>query len=70
MLGVNRVGSGGSAGLGHMMPEAIHLKFIAALLIGNQIKEGWKKSAGRFRSAASGPIDGCAYVSAQKSVAT
>ena len=70
MLGVNRVGSGGSAGLGHMMPEAIHLKFIAALLIGNQIKEGWKKSAGRFRSAARGPIDGCAYVSAQKSAAT
>jgi hypothetical protein len=53
-----------------MMPEAIDLKFIAALLTGNQLKEGRKKSAGRFRSAARGPIDGCADVSAQKSVAT
>jgi hypothetical protein len=53
-----------------MMPAAIDLKFIAALLTGNQLKEGRKKSAGRFRSAARGPIDDCADVSAQKSVAT
>jgi hypothetical protein len=56
-------------GLDIMMPEAIDLKVIAALLTGNQLKEGRKKSAGRFRSAARGPIDGCAGVSAQKSVA-
>src|SRR5947209_1797376 len=52
-----------------MMPEAIDLKVIAAPLIGNQLKEGRKKSAGRFRSAVRGPIDGCTGVSAQKSVA-
>ena len=52
-----------------MMPEAIDLKFIAAPLTGNELKERRKKSAGRFRSAVRGPIDGCAGVSAQKSVA-
>ena len=56
-------------GLAIMMPEAIDLKFIAAPLTSNQLKEGRKKSAGRFRSAVRGPIDGCAGVSAQKSVA-
>jgi hypothetical protein len=40
MLGVNRVGSGVARGLDIMMPEAIDLKFIAALLTGNQIKGG------------------------------
>jgi len=51
------------------MPEAIDLKLIAAPLTSNQLKEGRKKSAARFRSAVRGPIDGCAGVSAQKSVA-
>ena len=51
-----------------MLPN-INPKFIAAPLTGNQLKEGRKKSAGRFRSAVRGPIDGCAGVSAQKSVA-
>ena len=55
-------------GLDIMMPEAIDLKFIAAPLTSNQLKEGRKK-VGRFRSAVRGPIDGCAGVSAQKSVA-
>jgi len=36
-------------GLDIMMPEAIDLKFIAAPLTSNQLKEGRKKSAGRFR---------------------
>jgi len=52
-----------------MMPEAIDLKVIAAPLTGNQLKERRKKSAGRFRSAVRGPIDGCAGVTAQKSIA-
>jgi hypothetical protein len=49
MLGVNRVGSRVARGLNIMMPEAIDLKFIAALLTGNQIKEGWKTSAGKVQ---------------------
>ena len=32
-----------------MMPEAIDLKFIAAPLTSNQLKEGRKRSAGRFQ---------------------
>ena len=36
-------------GLDIMMPEAIDLKFIAAPLTSNQLKEGRKRSAGRFQ---------------------
>ena len=34
--------------------RSIDLKFIAAPLTGNQLKEGRKKSAGKFRSAVGG----------------